>query len=89
MHNHLIVCGRAYTDFLSTIARFHGWIAPGVKTLEGFRVWLDIEKSKRFPDVYNWYMRLAPKEALPLDVLLKSIEEAGRHVLSFVPVRVV
>ena len=59
------------------------------KTLEGIRVWLDIEKSRRFPDIYNWYMRLAPKEDLPLDVLLKSIEEAGRHVLSCVPVRVV
>ena len=59
------------------------------KTLEGIRVWLDIEKSRRFPDIYNWYMRLAPKGALPLDVLLKSIEEAGRQVLSSVPVRVV
>ena len=59
------------------------------KTIEGIRVWLDIEKSRRFPDIYNWYMRLAPKEALPLDVLLKRIQEAGRHVLSSAPVRVV
>lgn len=59
------------------------------KTLEGIRVWLDLEKSRRFPDIYNWYMRLAPKKDLPLDALLKSIQEAGRQVLSFVPVRVV
>jgi len=59
------------------------------KTLEGIRVWLDLEKSRRFPDIYNWYMRLAPKKDLPLDVLLKSIQEAGRHVLSSAPVRVV
>lgn len=59
------------------------------KTLEGTRVWLDIEKSRRFPDIYNWYMRLVPKGDLPLDVLLKSIEEAGRHMLSYAPVRVV
>jgi len=59
------------------------------KTLEGVRVWLDLEKSRHFPDIYNWYMRLAPKKELPLDVLLKSIEKAGRHVLSSVPVRVV
>jgi formylmethanofuran dehydrogenase subunit E len=59
------------------------------KTLEGIRVWLDIEKSRRFPDIYNWYMRLASKGDLPLDVLLNSIEEAGRHVLSSAPVRVV
>jgi formylmethanofuran dehydrogenase subunit E len=151
MLNPLTVCGRSYEDFLSTVRRFHGWIAPGVvigglmvdlsqehigpdveadaivetirclpdaiqlftpctygngwmkvvdwdkfaftlynkKTLEGIRVWLDIEKSRRFPDIYNWYMRLTPKEDLPLDVLLKSIEEAGRHVLSSAPVQVV
>jgi formylmethanofuran dehydrogenase subunit E len=59
------------------------------KTREGVRVWLDLEKSRRFPDIYNWYMRLVSKEELPLDVLLKSIEGAGRQMLSFVPVRVV
>lgn len=59
------------------------------KTLEGVRVWLDIEKSRRFPDIYNWYMRLTPKGDLPLDLLLKSIEEAGRDMLSCAPVRVV
>ncbi len=59
------------------------------KTLEGVRVWLDLEKTSRFPDVYNWYMRLVPKRDLPLDVLLKSIEEAGRQMLSFAPVRVI
>jgi formylmethanofuran dehydrogenase subunit E len=59
------------------------------KTLEGTRVWLDIEKSKRFPDIYNWYMRLVPKRDLPLDVLLKRIEEAGRQMLSSIPVRVI
>jgi formylmethanofuran dehydrogenase subunit E len=59
------------------------------KTLEGIRVWLDIEKCKRFPDIYNWYMRLVPKRDLPLDVLLKRIEEAGRQMLSSVPVRVI
>jgi formylmethanofuran dehydrogenase subunit E len=58
------------------------------KTLEGVRVWLDLEKTRRFPDVYNWYMRLVPKSDLPLDVLLKSIEGAGRQMLSFDPVRV-
>jgi formylmethanofuran dehydrogenase subunit E len=59
------------------------------KSLEGTRVWLDIEKSRRFPDIYNWYMRLVSKGDLPLDVLLKSIEEAGRQVLSYAPVRIV
>jgi formylmethanofuran dehydrogenase subunit E len=58
------------------------------KKLEGVRVWLDLEKTRRFPDVYNWYMRLVPKSDLPLGVLLKSIEEAERNMLSFAPVRV-
>ena len=34
-------------------------------------------------------MRLVPKRDLPLDVLLKRIEEAGRQMLSCVPVRVI
>ena len=34
-------------------------------------------------------MRLAPKRELPLDLLLKSIEGAGRDMLSCAPVRVV
>lgn len=59
------------------------------KTLEGVRVWLDIEKSRHFPNIYNWYMRLASKADLPLERLLKSIEEAGRDMLSCTPVRVV
>ena len=59
------------------------------KTFEGVRVWLDLEKTRRFPDVYNWYMRLVSKAELPLDVLLKSIEEAGRGMLSCTPVRVI
>jgi formylmethanofuran dehydrogenase subunit E len=59
------------------------------KTLEGARVWLDIEKIRRFPDIYHWYMRLVPKTELPLDVLLTSIEEAGRRMLSCAPVRVI
>jgi formylmethanofuran dehydrogenase subunit E len=59
------------------------------KTLEGARVWLDIGKVRRFPDVYSWYMRVVSKAELPLDVLLKSIEEAGRGMLSSTPVQVI
>ncbi len=59
------------------------------KKLEGVRVWLDLEKTRSFPDVYNWYMRLVPKKALPLDLLLKGIEEADREMLSSAPVQVI
>ncbi|MGO9313015.1 MAG: FmdE family protein [Syntrophobacteraceae bacterium] len=51
------------------------------KTLEGFRVWLDLEKVLSFPNVYNWYMRLVPKKSLPLQILLDDIIAAGRSML--------
>lgn len=56
------------------------------KTLEGFRVWLDLEKAQAFADIYNWYMRLVPKKSLPLEVLLESILSAGRAILSCAPI---
>lgn len=58
------------------------------KTRFGYRVWLDIEKSKPYPNLYRWFMHLVSKKELPLDVLLESIFEAGRSALSFCPVRV-
>jgi len=58
------------------------------KTLEGFRVWLDLTKARGFPEIYAWYMRLAPKKALPLEVLLDHIIRAGRGVLSGAPVTI-
>jgi len=58
------------------------------KTLEGFRVWLDLEKAQAFADIYNWYMRLVPKKSLPLEVLLESILSAGRAILSCAAVRI-
>lgn len=58
------------------------------KTLEGVRVWLDLEKARSFPNIYNWYMRLVPKKDLPLDVLLQSVMDAGRDMLSCAPVRI-
>ena len=58
------------------------------KTLEGFRVWLDLEKALSFPNVYNWYMRLVPKKSLPLQILLHDIIAAGRSMLCSSPVQV-
>ncbi|MGA8241467.1 MAG: formylmethanofuran dehydrogenase subunit E family protein [Desulfobacterales bacterium] len=48
----------------------------------GYRVWFDLVKARRFPNLYKWFMRLVPKKELPLDVLLESILSAGRSVLS-------
>jgi formylmethanofuran dehydrogenase subunit E len=48
----------------------------------GYRVWLDLVKTRPFKHLYNWYMRLVSKKDLPLDVLNATILEAGRAVLS-------
>ena len=48
----------------------------------GYRVWFDLVKARRFPNLYKWFMRLVPKKELPLDVLLETILSAGRSVLS-------
>ncbi|MDP2645549.1 MAG: FmdE family protein [Desulfobacterales bacterium] len=57
------------------------------RTLRGYRVWLDLKKTRTYPDLYNWYMRKVPKKDLPLPVLLETILSAGPHVLSACPVR--
>ncbi len=56
------------------------------KTFLGSRVWLDPEKARSFPHLFNWYMRLVPKKALPLDVLLETILAAGKRPFSQRPV---
>jgi formylmethanofuran dehydrogenase subunit E len=58
------------------------------RRLTGYRVWLDLEKTKLFPNLYKWYMRLAPKKVLPLEILLPTILDAGRSVLSTRPISV-
>ena len=58
------------------------------RTLSGCRVWLDIEKAKGFPNLYNWYMRLVPKKDLPLKTLLETILDAGRSAFSCRPIRI-
>jgi formylmethanofuran dehydrogenase subunit E len=57
--------------------------------LDGYRVWLDLEKAKDFPDLYNWYMRLKPKKELSMQVMLDVMFEAGTSVLSSREVRVI
>ena len=52
------------------------------RELNGYRVWFDLEKARKYPELYNWYMRLVPKRDLPLEVLLEVILAAKRSVLS-------
>ncbi len=58
------------------------------RSFDGVRIWLDLNKTERFPNLYNWFMRQVPKKALPLDGLLKTILEAKRSVLSLQQVNV-
>lgn len=60
-----------------------------VKKSAGYRVWLDTDKAKSFPNLYNWYMRLIPKDELPLEVVVETILDAGRTVLSSGAVHVI
>jgi formylmethanofuran dehydrogenase subunit E len=54
----------------------------------GFRVWLDLEKARAYPNLFNWYQRLAPKKKLPLEILLGTIVEANDSVLSSAAVNI-
>ncbi|MFO7840360.1 MAG: FmdE family protein [Desulfosalsimonadaceae bacterium] len=53
------------------------------QTLAGCRVWFDIEKAGTWPELYNWYMRLLPREAMPASVLIEALFEADSAVLSY------
>jgi len=57
------------------------------RTLQGVRIWLDLEKTQAFPNIYRWYMRLAPKQELPLEVLVKDILAARRTILNAALIR--
>lgn len=52
------------------------------KTMNGYRVWFDVSKASEFPNLYNWYMKKVSKKDLPIEILLESIFEAGKDVLS-------
>jgi formylmethanofuran dehydrogenase subunit E len=58
------------------------------RRLSGYRVWLDLEKLRSFPNLYTWYMRLVPKKDLPLEMLHEEALTAGRRPLSACAVRV-
>ena len=52
------------------------------RALSGYRVWLDLEKTRPFTHLYNWYMRRVDKKDLPLDILIEAIFTADRQALS-------
>lgn len=58
-------------------------------TLKGYRVWLDPGKLKAAPPVHDWYMRTRLKKDLSRDVLIPAILNAGRNILSLLPVEMI
>jgi formylmethanofuran dehydrogenase subunit E len=58
------------------------------KSLQGYRVWVDLERLFAFPNIYNWYMRLVDKKDLPLALLIQDILTAGRRMLNSAPVQI-
>ncbi len=58
------------------------------KTLEGSRVWLDLEKTRSYSLIYDWYMRRIPKKSVDHDLLRDNIIAAGRSMLSRAPVQI-
>ena len=55
----------------------------------GYRVWFDLNKARKFPDLYNWYMRLVPKDELPLETVIEAILHAKRDALSSRAIKVI
>ena len=54
----------------------------------GVRVWVDMGKLERYPEIWNWFLKRVPKKELPLEVLLPAMLRAGRGMLSALRVKV-
>ena len=53
----------------------------------GYRVSFELDKARAFPDLYNWFMRLVPKNEVPMEILAEIILSADRAVLSARPMQ--
>ncbi|MBP7766879.1 MAG: formylmethanofuran dehydrogenase subunit E family protein [Deltaproteobacteria bacterium] len=47
----------------------------------GVRVYLDMEKLKAWPEIYDWYLKKKKKSEQNADLLLAQIKEAGHGLL--------
>lgn len=56
------------------------------RRMVGYRVWLDLKKTRSKPTLYAWQMRLALSPPISSDQVISDILEAGRAVLSCRPV---
>lgn len=55
---------------------------------EGVRVYLDMEKLKKWPEAHAWFMKLKTKKEQDFELLMGQIKEAGHEMLSVQRVRV-
>jgi formylmethanofuran dehydrogenase subunit E len=51
--------------------------------LAGYRIWLDLKKTRLIPGIYDWHMHLLPQKAQRDDPVIKDILSAGRSILSW------
>jgi formylmethanofuran dehydrogenase subunit E len=54
----------------------------------GFRVHVDAQKIRSYPELGAWFLKLKPKKEQDEEELLREIESAGEKVCSITPVRV-
>lgn len=57
-------------------------------TGEGVRVYLDTDKMKNYPEIYNWFFKVTPKDQQDTEKLMGQIYEAGSGIISFEKVTV-
>lgn len=58
------------------------------KNGEGVRVYLDMEKLKKWPEVNSWFLKLKTKKEQDHDLLMSQIKEAGHSMFTLQRVRV-
>lgn len=54
----------------------------------GTRVFLDIEKLKKYDEIYSWFMKLKTKKEQDKELLLSQIIDAGDNILSMKKIRI-
>ena len=57
-------------------------------TGEGWRVYIDVERLKGWPEIRTWFLKLKPKKSQDTERLFREIEEAGTGYLAVEPVKV-
>lgn len=55
---------------------------------EGVRVYVDSERLDMWPEIKAWFLKLTPKEAQNLELLLREIREAGMDIYAYEEVKV-